>query len=484
MPNEAVKDSPELAAELRASELDEAVQFENRIIMLASGINTARSALAGRSEFSQRSGKSFGGRRNINVALGYDEDDTLTYEKFRARYERGGVAERVVEAFPKATWSRDTQVLENREVDNETDFEKQVKVFFKKFNVWDILEDADILAGIGRYAVIMIGAPGKLEEPLPETMKLEDVKFLRTMSEGRAKIDEANLEDDANSERFGLPKYYTVNMHRANQTQRVHHTRMIHVVDRALDNLVFGKPVMFSIWNYLDDLTKVVGGGSEASWRKADPGIHIDVDPTLPIGNTQIEALKEQVDEYEHKQRKIFRTKGTKIHMLDGSPTGFGPNVDSILKLISATKGYPMRILTGSEMGELASTQDTSAWNGRVNERRNGFAEPLVMILIDRMCDHGVLPKYGDTTEVVWPKVDELGEGEKAGVVEQLTKANKQNIDAGAGIIMTGDELREKFYQMPSAIQPEPVEPKENPLTSSAFWTASLGELWTRIRNS
>ena len=55
-----------------------------------------------RVDLARYAGKSFHGKRDLYDALGYDR--SLVVEKYRDRYERYGVAKRIVEAAPKATW--------------------------------------------------------------------------------------------------------------------------------------------------------------------------------------------------------------------------------------------------------------------------------------------------------------------------------------------------------------------------------------------
>ena len=67
------------------------------------------------------------------------------------------------------------------------------------------------------------------------------------------------------------------------------------------------------------------------------------------------------------------------------------------MKLISAASGIPLRIMTGSERGELASTQDDGNWASRIEERQLHFAEPMILRpLIDRLIELRALPEPSD----------------------------------------------------------------------------------------
>ena len=113
------------------------------------------------------------------------------------------------------------------------------------------------------------------------------------------------------------------------------------------------------------------------------------------------------------------------------------------MKLVSVASGIPIRILTGSERGELASSQDDGNWAGRVEERQIHFAEPIILRpLIDRLISFGALPEPSDGEyEIEWQSLSDPGERENAETAEIVSRAavNLQN----AGRILTPDEGRE-----------------------------------------
>ena len=49
-----------------------------------------------------RAGITFAGKRDLYETLGYKRD--LRYEDYKERYARGGIAARIIDAFPAATW--------------------------------------------------------------------------------------------------------------------------------------------------------------------------------------------------------------------------------------------------------------------------------------------------------------------------------------------------------------------------------------------
>ena len=96
--------------------------------------------------------------------------------------------------------------------------------------------------------------------------------------------------------------------------------------------------------------------------------------------------------------------------------------------MISAATGIPKRILTGSERGELSSSQDKDEWMAYVQSRREEYAEPLILRpFIDRCIEYGILPKA--TTEgytIKWEDLFAISESERVamgkGRAEALSK--------------------------------------------------------------
>lgn len=425
-------------------------------------LRAATSVLLGRAQFASDAGLSFQDstgtfKRDVNAALGYKAK--LTTADYRARYERGGIAERIVEAYPRATWGGGADIQEDPDPDTSTPFEEAVRSLFKRLNLWARLLRADILAGLGEYSVLLIGAPGPLNTELPRLGGVDDVLYLTPLAEDHAKI--SALVNDTNDERYGLPLTYDLRLSTISSgtrsvtvTKSAHWSRIIHIAEGTLENDVLGKPRLRAVWNYLDDLVKNVGGGSEAAWKRMDPGLQVDLDPEGEISDEEEGSLSDEIDEYVHGLRRVIRTRGGKVNILAASVTGFGPNVDTVLQLVSATTGIPHRILTGSERGELASTQDRNNWNDRVAERRREFAVPVVGDLINRLILAGALPAV-ESFDIVWPDSKELDENERAAVVARYAEANSKQRASGDSVLITSNEMRDRILDM------DPLDPDQ-----------------------
>jgi hypothetical protein len=418
----------------------------------ATYLRTAISQLLNRASL-DNSGTTFGTKRDIYRSLGYRP--VLRSHDYWDRYKRGGIAKRIVETFPKSTWRGGAVLVETEDAETSTAFELACEELDKRLKLWQVFQRADILAGLGHYSVILLGAPGAYADPL-ESCPPQELKYLATFSERDITID--TLITTPTDERFGFPEYYTINYTQGTATRpislsgRIHHSRTIHVVEGSLDHPLFGPPRLEAVWNYLDDLMKVVGGGSEAFWKRVDGGKQIKLDPTLPTPTPeQKKELHEQIEEYTHELRRVLTTRGVDIEDLGTSVSGFGGQVASIMDLISTTTGIPQRILMGSERGELASTTDQSNYDDRVEDRRNDFAGPsVVRPFVDRLIALGTLPTPSDYY-VRWPEIKNLNEAQR---MTLATAAATLNSLAGETIVTPG-EIRDKILGL------EPLSPEQ-----------------------
>ncbi len=401
----------------------------------------AVSAVVTRARLAGSAGLSFDGKRDLFKILGYHKD--ITPANYRDRFERNGIATRIVEAMPKATWHGSPEIIEDEDPEVTTEFEQTIIDFNKRLKLWAIMRRADILSGITRYGVILIGAPGKFNEPIERLSSLDEIIYLTPWSEEDVVIKD--FVDDEESPRFGLPESYNFTRTKGADVRQapkiVHHTRVLHIADGVLDEQIFGQPRMKKVWNNLDDLEKVSGGGAEAFFQRVHPGLQIDVDKDIEMDDKDFENLEGEIETYMHTMRRYFKTRGVTVNPLNAGVSNFNNPVDAILTLIAGSTEIPKRILIGSEAAHLASTQDRTNWHEKIEDRREQFAEPFVIRpFIDRLMEWGALPKVEDY-EVRWPEMQNLDESERAEVAVKLDKVSDK--------VITKAEVRDRILKLP-----------------------------------
>jgi hypothetical protein len=389
----------------------------------------------------------FGGRRNVSTALGYEP--TLRARDYRERYERGDIAAAIVEFFPFASWLAGTMMVEVDDPDTVTPFEEGAAKLSDRLGVLDILRQAAILADLGRYSIIIIGAPGDFAQELPRLSSPDSIAYLSAYGEDRATI--GRLVTDPYSARFGLPDHYSVNFGSSSidssvslgAARQVHWSRVIHVAKGTLEDRLYGQSILRRIWNRLNDLDKLVGGGAESAWRRMGPKLHLSLDPEMQLTPTQEDELKEALEELQHGFKDTLSTRGAEVKPLSVDLAMFSPQAATVTSLICGSIGISQRILLGTERGELASDQDRNNTADSVTRYKDHFAEPLTIALFRRFVDYGALPEPVEM-KVGWPEEDKLTEPEKADVTLKLAQANRTS----GTLIMTTAEIRDRIYSL------------------------------------
>lgn len=391
------------------------------------GILVERSKLAG------SLGMQFGGDRDMYKALGYPQ--SLSFNDYYTRYKRQDIARRIVNSPAQDTWRTQARLLDG-DTDKGTPFLDAWQALVEKRGVWRALAQVDRLAGIGRFGVLLIGFAGdaRLKDPVaPGSMAgPQDVLYLRAFHEGDVSIEA--FEQKTNSERFGLPLRYKITISDGQQVE-AHWSRVIHVAENAVDD-IYGEPRLEAVFNRLNDLEKIIGGGAEATWKLMRKGFALDVKPDYELSTDAENDMKEQVEEFEHGLRRFMMTRGMTVQDMGSEvvdPTGL---FNAIIALIAGATGRPQRILLGSERGELASSQDEANWAAIIEARREQFAEPAMLrALIDRLLWAGALPtpKAGRYA-VEWETLFKLTEGEEADIADAYTAALERLINIGFSI--------------------------------------------------
>jgi len=241
---------------------------------------------------------------------------------------------------------------------------------------------------------------------------------------GEDKVQIVEWVTDAKNERYGMPLIYSVSQTTetgALTVLRVHYSRVLHITGEKLDSETYGVPVLQRVFNRLMDIEKLVGGSAEMFWRGARPGYAGKVDKDYTPTAEDEAALGVKLKEYENNLRRILIAEGVDFHALEQQIADPQNPLDVQMQMIAAITGIPKRILMGSELGELASTQDRNSWISYVTTRREEYAEgQIVEPFVDMLMELGVLPKQD--YQVEWPDLASVSDKDKAEVGAILSK--------------------------------------------------------------
>lgn len=424
-----------------------------------SALKTMASALVARQKLAASLGQSYDGERDLYDALGYDL--TLTFQQYFGRYSRQDISKRIVEAFPDATW-RGRPSVYSPEAGEEDAFMQEWDKLAREHRIYHYFNRVDTLAGIGEYAVLLMGfqepGPVDMEQPVERASKL---LYLAPYSQQNAEV--AEIDEDPTSPRYGLPHIYKINMAMETSTQarkdragttltrsrRVHWTRVLHVAEGLLEDEIYGTPRLKAVFNRLEDMARVVGGSGEMFWKGAFPGYAFMAKEGADWDDQTIDEFTDELEEYFHGLRRFLRLSETEIKDMAMQVADPSKHVDVYLTLISGATGIPKRILTGSEAGELASSQDENNWNSRVEERRIDFAEPAILRpFINRLGTVGILNVPEDFV-VDWPDMQALPEKDQADIGLVRAKTLKEYMTSGAEMILPPEVFLTRILNVP-----------------------------------
>lgn len=432
---------------------EEAFETATRLVM-----NDA--SASSRTEVLRRLGRQYGGDRQIYEVLGYPRQ--IDEEDYRARFERQDIANRVIKLPANDTWREAPTVVDDtrpEDEDEESDFEEAFSRLAKQTRLYHYLRRVDVVSGIGEYGLLFVGF--RDSQPLDEEVNEsalsgpEDIAFFTPFAQDHVEswILGKDAGMDPTDERYNKPTQYSVDFgdiddDSDSDIRDVHWTRFIHIAEGKLESDIVGEPRLKPVFNRLIDREKVLGSSAEMFWTGAAPKYQFDIDSnnSADIPDSELDRLDSEVQRLVHDMQQYVKTFNTDIELIDGQQVDPSGIIDQIDKTISGQTGIPKRVLVGSEQAELASTQDRATWFGRVDTRRNRFAEPSVLRpTIDRFVSYGILPQpSNDRYTVHWPNLFELNEVEKSEVMDNRADALKKISPQGStDLIGTPKELFE-----------------------------------------
>lgn len=419
-----------------------------------------------------------GGRqmRDIYAAAGYDQ--SIGYDQYLLRYRRQDVARRVVTVVAADSWRLPPELLDGIDPDTaqeETKFtrawlllaDNQADEAETRRGLLHYLHRLDEVSGVGRYGVLFLGLRDG-RDPSEEAQagslrELADLLFASVFDEASAKV--LRYDSDRQSPRYGRPLVYQLTERNdvgAMVTFEAHWSRCIHVADNVLTSDLLGSPRLEVIWNRLIDLDKIAASTGEAGWRAMVPGYAFTTKDGFELGGDDA-ARTAQLDEFTNDLRRYIELNGMDVKELGGQLQDPSGAVNVILKLISAGTGIPLRKLTGSEMGQLASGQDDDNWTDVIEARQQQHVGPaIIRPVVNRLLWLGVLPQPASGQySVWWPSQRQKSPKEQAEIANLAASA----LQTAKATVKPRVFAQTYLPELPAdAVDEEPAAPAPNPL--------------------
>lgn len=305
----------------------------------------------------------------------------------------------------------------------------------KPKEVKNVVTDPTVAQGMGAESQHndQIGAGGGIFSPTPSPDDRLKLIYIRVFDE--CDVSVVRYEMDRTNPRYGRPILYRVRVSDTRlvpvgssappsyTTMQVHWSRIVHIAEGNL----YGRPRMKQIWHNLEDIKKVMSGSAEMYWQGALPGISFETHPQLG-GDVKVDsaAVKESMANYREGLQRHLLTMGLSTRTLAPQVVDPSPQISAQVDAICVKLACPKRKFMGSELGELASSQDDSAWNDRLRERQNNVITPKIIVpLIDRLIALGVLSEP-EKYHVHWPGLETADPVKMAEVSLKKTQAMVQ----------------------------------------------------------
>jgi len=378
-----------------------------------------------------------GEQRDLYQIFGYPTEPT--YTNYWNLYSRQDIAGAIINRPVHATWGG--RLLINDPADENNTLGKEWLKLLNDLGIKNKLVRADKLSSLGNYGILFLGfSDAKTKDELKGQVKKGTtlkLNYLKPYGQDNAKVNKY-VTDTANP-RFGFPELYDISIKSTEGEQStitVHWERVLHLTGELLEDELNGVPALQRVYNRLLDLQKLTGGSAEMFWRGARPGMAANAKDDYTIDTTAQEAIMDQIAEYENDLRRVLTTEGVDWKEFQQQIADPSKHVEVQVSMIAAETEIPKRILMGSEVGELASSQDRNSWLGKVKERREEYAEPNILRpLVDRLIAFKVLPEPKEEYMVIWEDLFSPSAKEKAEVgriVGTALNQYSQNFEAQA----------------------------------------------------
>ncbi len=396
-------------------------------------------------------GLSHDGKRNINEIYGYPENlsGDVGFQLMYAMAKRKGIANKLTFGTARTCWRSSFEVFDGQDDDANEVLEDEISKLTKKMLI-NKLERADILNRIGQFSVLFVGVPDGREASEPVGRVTGDgyksIYFKPFAYDG---IQISKIEDDPKNPRFGLPLLYQVQKMNRGDVEKdtelsamiVHHSRIIHMNEGALDSDVEGMAYLEPIYDRITDINKAIGGSSEYYFRNAKGKIVFEVDKDFAsssLDENNKKAMDEGAKKFTNDAQDHLYTAGAKAYSINTPHASPVDTVKVALWEIAGYSGYPLRILTGEGSGQLAGSEDQLALNAIISDRQETVCTNWVVNLFEILAMAGMV-EWKDTYDVRFPKQEAVTEMQQVEVDDKKSMTMLRIAQAASQV--GGDEI-------------------------------------------
>ena len=399
-----------------------------------------------------------GAKHNHYVDFGWPEQ--LTFNQLLGAYERNGMGNAAVEKTVSKTWE-EMPVFKENDKPEETTIESELRKRFEKIMFWQHISEVDRRSLVGGYSGLILRLADSKQFHAPvDTVPggLEGLAGVIPAWKGQLTVSEWN--DDLSQDDYGTPKMFSFNeanlkkdMEGQTRSFEVHPDR---VILWSKDGTVHCNSLLKAGYNSLIDMEKVSGAGGEGFYKnaKSAPVLTIDQGANLEamakgmgkdVGEIA-DAMNEQVKDFNTGFDSMLLLQGMKAETQSVSLMSPEHFFGTPLMVFAASVSCPQKILTGSQTGERASTEDAAEWAKTNMSRRNLLCKPKLMEIIERLVKFKILKDVDWLIE--WSDLTEASASEKMDRAVKMAEVNAKSA-VTRELVYLPEEIRQVTHDTP-----------------------------------
>jgi hypothetical protein len=422
-------------------------------------------------------GLQFGGNRDLYEVFGYKR--TLRFADYLSMYERTGVAPVVVDELPDTCWEVPPVVYEDTgtgalpgKTRDRTSFEIDWQSLVERLALYAMLKKVDKLARLGEFGGILLGVsvrqhgavatrltPGSLRGP-------EDLLYLTPFHQGH--VQEITWVSNPEDPNFGAPEWYHLDLSSnlpgfngpLQPVQKVHASRILHVAETTIDSPWFAIPALKPVYNYLENIEKIAGGGAEAFWQFIKRVLILEMaDHVQPPESQQVQ---DELFKASHNMLSYIAVQGGQLKTLPVPTPDPTTNLQAQLNLIAAKTRIPKNRLIGAAASQWSTSEDEVKWRSTCRARNLNYTGPaMVLALAQRLMLLGACAPARQSLVCLWEPSALLSEVEEAQIGKLQTDALVAYSNSRASSIVPRQEYRVEFLHLDPAPPTEAVADQE-----------------------
>jgi len=325
--------------------------------------------------------------QRVYTGLGAEFGQPITDANITFAVKREPVAHRIVFAVAHDVFDNWFEVEPLEKGFDEEEFDEAVQKVLLLLNAKDVFTQAAVFERAYGWSIVVIGYQDKA--PALKAPVLSPEKIVGLEAYSPPMVTEVKVDEDRNSERFGLPELYKVKVSSREEVE-VHFSRVIHFATRKLEPGYKGISVLEPVWDDLTVLRNIRWGMGQTMYRYGS-GF-----PVVTVKG----ATKDQIDQYKREwgpltaQTSMWADENTTIEFkgLAGRALDPEPYYMPIMENISAGTSIPMAILRGAQAGQLAGSEVNEREYFKLISDCQSRYEPGIMDLIDRLMETKQIP--------------------------------------------------------------------------------------------